>query len=89
MKPEKNLDLQDIAEVAIVTSASEVNRLIDAGWLLLALSSDQYAEHGYQVKYHLGWRRSLGEIKRVKTDRETWLSEKHSDANDASPKSSK
>lgn len=67
------LDLQDIAEVGIFTSASEVNRHLALGWLLLGLSSNQYSENGYTLNYHLGWRQSLGETKRAESDIDAWV----------------
>ena len=69
------LDLQDIAKVATVASAREVNRHLALGWLLLGLSSNQHSEHGYTMSYHLGWRRSLGETKRAESAMDAWLNE--------------
>jgi hypothetical protein len=69
------LDLQDIGEVATFASASEVNRHLALGWLLLGLSSNQHSEHGYTLNFHLGWRRSLGEAKRAESDMAAWLNE--------------
>lgn len=60
---------------ATFISAREVNRHLALGWLLLGLSSDQHSEHGYTMKYHLGWRRSLGETKRAESDMDVWLNE--------------
>ena len=79
------LDLQDISEVAIIESAGEVNRHLALGWLLLGLSSNQFAENGFTLRYHLGWRRSLGEVRRGKSDMEAWLSEQSGRADPAQP----
>lgn len=75
------LDLQDIAEVAVFTSTSEVNRHLALGWLLLGLSSNHHSEHGYTLGYHLGWPRSLGETKRAPSDFEAYLNEQATDPN--------
>jgi hypothetical protein len=71
------LDLQDIAEVAVFASSSQVNRHLALGWLLLGLSSNHHSEHGYTLNYHLGWRRSLGETKRAESDMDAWLNEQN------------
>lgn len=76
-KSPTTIDLQDIAEVGIFTSAGEVNRHLALGWLLLGLSSNQYSENGYTLNYHLGWRHSLGEIQRAESDMDTYLNQRN------------
>lgn len=61
-------DLQDITVVATLRGDDEVNTYLGLGWVLLAVSSSQYSEHGYAVSFHLGWRRSLGEPQQPKTE---------------------
>lgn len=56
----KRLDLQDIAEVALVDMVEHVNMYLAMGWVIVAMVKNQYSEHGHSIAYHLGWPRSLG-----------------------------
>jgi len=61
----KNLDPQDIARVAQVQTKEDVNTYLEKGWIIIGMSSEHHSEHGFTLKYHLGWDRNLGETPEI------------------------
>lgn len=59
----KNLNYENIVEVAHTDNKEKANGYLKLNWVLLNVESLQFSEHGWTTSFVFGWHKDSGEVK--------------------------